>query len=73
LVVVPSPSSPEEFRPQHFTVPADNNAQVCEPRTAIAVTPVSPTTVTGESRGCRGAVAELTGAVERELDAYIWG
>ena len=28
LVVVPSPSCPWSFRPQHFTVPSGNKAQV---------------------------------------------
>src|SRR5439155_9941770 len=42
-VVVPSPSWPKSFAPQHFTPPAEVRAQLCAPPADIAMTPlVSP-------------------------------
>src|SRR5207244_2492391 len=48
LVVVPLPSWPPSFQPQHLTCPAVVSAQVCCPPAAIATTPlVRPDTSTG--------------------------
>ena len=45
--VVPSPSSPEEFSPQHFTRPGESRAQVCAAPEETAMTSVSPVTCVG--------------------------
>src|SRR5512133_2083298 len=51
VFVVPSPSCPATFRPQHLTAPRRVSAQVCWPPAAIAVTPlVSPETEAGTAR-----------------------
>ena len=41
LAVVPSPSSPKRFCPQHLTLPAVVRAQLCRDPTATSDTPVS--------------------------------
>src|SRR3989442_2037055 len=53
LVVVPSPSCPSRFRPQHHTVPSPRSAQVCRypPLTATAPVrgdPLPPTRTGGD-------------------------
>src|SRR4030042_2889486 len=49
LTVVPSPSPPEAFSPQHFTPPVSISAQLCRCPVAAAFTPCeSPNTRTGE-------------------------
>ena len=51
LVVVPSPSRPPPFHPQHLTPPAVVTAHVVCPPVAIAVSPDErPTTSTGSRR-----------------------
>src|SRR5438067_2271985 len=47
LVVVPSPSWPEVFAPQHFTVPPVTTAQVCADPAEITVTFANPDTAAG--------------------------
>jgi hypothetical protein len=47
-VVVPSPSCPKRFQPQHLTPPASVSAHVCASPAAIAITPLErPETSTG--------------------------
>ena len=48
-VVVPSPSWPEAFDPQHSTAPPEARAHMDRSPAEIAVTPVSPATVTAVS------------------------
>src|SRR6266536_2991300 len=50
LLLVPSPSAPLIFAPQHLTPPAPVSAQVCRTPAAIAVTPLRPETSTGVAR-----------------------
>ena len=45
--LVPSPSSPEELYPQHFTVPSASEAQECRKLVSIVVAPARPETSTG--------------------------
>src|SRR3972149_744339 len=48
LVVVPFPSSPSEFQPQHLTPPPIVSAHVCQLPAVIALTPLArPETSTG--------------------------
>src|SRR5437899_7488917 len=47
LVVVPLPSCPSRFRPQHCTVPSPSSAQVCCYPAVTAMAPVMPPTRTG--------------------------
>src|SRR5207249_11869882 len=47
LVVVPSPSCPSTFRPQHCTVPSERSTQVCRYPPLTALTLASPATSTG--------------------------
>src|SRR5688572_9979945 len=50
--VVPSPTWPDSFAPQHFTAPVDSKAQVCRYAAAIWVTPEErPITSTGNALG----------------------
>ena len=52
FAVVPSPSWPRLFNPQHCTTPLLVSAQVWLPPAATATTPLaSPLTVTGVNRG----------------------
>src|SRR5437879_1477008 len=46
-VLVPSPSCPSAFRPQHRTVPSPRSAQACSYPPLTATAPVIPTTGTG--------------------------
>src|SRR5665213_449938 len=51
IIVVPSPSSPQAFEPQHFTPPDWVTAQLCAGPAAIATTPlVKPVTSAGVLR-----------------------
>src|SRR5947207_10735443 len=53
-IVVPSPSSPPSFKPQHMTAPALVSAQTWPSSTVIAVTPLErPETSTGVWRSVR--------------------
>jgi hypothetical protein len=47
LVVVPFPSCPLEFSPQHWTPPPESNAQAKSAPAATADAPVIPDTITG--------------------------
>ena len=47
MVVVPSPSWPAKFHPQHFTVPSVSRAHECEAARARLVAVVMPVTSTG--------------------------
>src|SRR5439155_27281346 len=47
LAVVPSPSCPSTFRPQHCTVPSPRSAQACSYPPLTATAPESPLTATG--------------------------
>src|SRR2546430_175867 len=47
LVVVPLPSCPSRFRPQHCTVPSPSSALVCCHPAVTAMAPVMPPTRTG--------------------------
>jgi hypothetical protein len=48
LVVVPLPSSPSKFEPQHFVAPVLRRAQVCSSPALSSATPLcSPLTLTG--------------------------
>ena len=50
-VVVPLPSWPEAFDPQHIRPPPLDKAQLCDPPAATANSPlVRPTTCSGETR-----------------------
>jgi hypothetical protein len=46
-VVVPSPSSPDEFLPQHCTAPPASTAQAVAEPLEMLVAPVNPLTATG--------------------------
>ena len=46
-LLVPSPSMPSMFSPQHRTVPSPSKAQVCASEEAMAVALLIPTTTTG--------------------------
>src|SRR5579871_3257971 len=41
-VVVPLPSCAAPLLPQHFTVPSESRAQLCQPPAATAVAPLKP-------------------------------
>ena len=47
LVVVPLPNWPKALDPQHWTVPPESSAQVCEVPAEMAIAPVRLLTLTG--------------------------
>ena len=62
--IVPSPTCPKSFSPQHFTAPADRSAQECPPQAETAVTTlVKPTTSTGAATIDGRPVADLSAVV----------
>ena len=60
FVVVPSPSAPSMFRPQHLTAPLVVSAQVCDHPATTATTPlVRPLTSTGVGRNAAGVPSPI--------------